>query len=177
MTALPPPVESHSASAILVTWTRLFDLRSHTIVPPCSLSHTLRLDVLMLKTATKYLPSSFRSYRTMSTYTTVKTPFGVSHEVPTGIFMSVLTSTCLLCRLTASNNQWSTSSDGKTFDTKNPVNDQTLLSFAHGTQEDVDRAVKAARKAFQTTWGNTIHATERATCASIPEFQAIRTHW
>jgi aldehyde dehydrogenase (NAD+) len=66
-----------------------------------------------------------------------------------------------------SNNKWSASSDGKTFDTKNPFNDQNLLSFAHATQEDVDRAVKAARKAFQTTWGNNIHATERAACESI----------
>jgi len=66
-----------------------------------------------------------------------------------------------------SNNKWSASSDGKTFDTKNPFNDQSLLSFSHATKEDVDRAVKAARKAFQTTWGNNIHATERAACESI----------
>jgi aldehyde dehydrogenase (NAD+) len=67
-------------------------------------------------------------------------------------------------KLTGSNNKWSASSDGKTFDTKNPFNDQSLLSFSHATKEDVDRAVKAARKAFQTTWGNNIHATERAAC-------------
>jgi aldehyde dehydrogenase (NAD+) len=41
------------------------------------------------------------------------------------------------------------------------------LSFSHGTKEDVDRAVEAARKAFQTTWGNTLHATERAKCESL----------
>ena len=69
--------------------------------------------------------------------------------------------------LIISNNQWSVSSDGKTFDTKNPFNDQSLLSFSHATKEDVDRAVKAARKAFQTTWGNNIHATERAACEFI----------
>jgi acyl-CoA reductase-like NAD-dependent aldehyde dehydrogenase len=70
-------------------------------------------------------------------------------------------------KLIGSNNQWSASSDGKTFDTKNPFNDQSLLSFSHATKEDVDWAVKAARKAFQTTWGNNIHATERAACESI----------
>jgi aldehyde dehydrogenase (NAD+) len=47
------------------------------------------------------------------------------------------------------------------------VNDKSLLSFSHGTKEDVDRAVEAARKAFQTTWGNTLHATERAKCEPL----------
>jgi acyl-CoA reductase-like NAD-dependent aldehyde dehydrogenase len=49
---------------------------------------------------------------------------------------------------------------------------QELIKFSHGTKENVDRAVKAARKAFQTTWGNNLHATERANCKSV--FMAIK---
>ena len=34
----------------------------------------------------------------------------------------------------------------------NPANEEVLCEFAEGTSEDVDRAVKAARKAYEKTW-------------------------
>lgn len=63
-----------------------------------------------------------------------------------------------------SHNKWSPSSSCKTFSTRNPATGEPLLDFSYATKEDVDRAVKAAREAFQTTWGNNLHATERAAC-------------
>ena len=42
---------------------------------------------------------------------------------------------------------------GKYFDTINPSNDEKISSVAEATKEDVDKAVKAARKAFKS-WAN-----------------------
>ena len=42
---------------------------------------------------------------------------------------------------------------GKYFDTINPSNDKKIASVAEATAEDVDLAVKAARKAFKG-WAN-----------------------
>ncbi|MCI0350346.1 MAG: aldehyde dehydrogenase family protein [Acidobacteriales bacterium] len=44
--------------------------------------------------------------------------------------------------------QWVDASDGKTFDTINPAAGEVLTQIAAGTKADVDRAVAAARKAF-----------------------------
>ncbi|HET8726252.1 MAG TPA: aldehyde dehydrogenase family protein, partial [Alphaproteobacteria bacterium] len=42
------------------------------------------------------------------------------------------------------------SASGRTFDCVSPVDGQVLTKVARGDQEDVDRAVKAARKAFES---------------------------
>ncbi|HEV2021520.1 MAG TPA: aldehyde dehydrogenase family protein, partial [Terriglobales bacterium] len=44
--------------------------------------------------------------------------------------------------------QWVDSSDGKTFDTVNPATGEVLTQIAAATQADVEKAVAAARKAF-----------------------------
>src|SRR5262245_28859136 len=44
--------------------------------------------------------------------------------------------------------QWVDASDSKTFDTINPAAGEVLTQIAAGTNADVDRAVSAARKAF-----------------------------
>lgn len=41
---------------------------------------------------------------------------------------------------------------GRTMKTSNPANEQILAEFAEGTTEDVDKAVIAARKAYNKTW-------------------------
>ena len=41
---------------------------------------------------------------------------------------------------------------GGTFATTNPANEKKLADVALATQEDVDRAVKAARGAYDKTW-------------------------
>ncbi|HLE55827.1 MAG TPA: aldehyde dehydrogenase family protein, partial [Rhodothermia bacterium] len=46
------------------------------------------------------------------------------------------------------NNQFVPSVDGKAFDTLNPTTNQPITQVASGAAEDVDRAVKSARKAF-----------------------------
>ncbi len=44
--------------------------------------------------------------------------------------------------------RWTPSSSGETFAVENPANEQTIAHVARGGPADIDRAVKAARKAF-----------------------------
>ncbi len=46
------------------------------------------------------------------------------------------------------NNQWVESASGKTFPVYNPATGEVLAQVAEGDREDINRAVKAARKAF-----------------------------
>ena len=46
--------------------------------------------------------------------------------------------------------QWKPASDGKTFATTCPADGRVLAHCAQATKEDVDEAVKAAWKAFET---------------------------
>jgi phenylacetaldehyde dehydrogenase len=46
------------------------------------------------------------------------------------------------------NGQWADAASGKTFETPNPATGETLAHVAEGDAEDIDRAVRAARKAF-----------------------------
>jgi phenylacetaldehyde dehydrogenase len=46
------------------------------------------------------------------------------------------------------NGQWAEAASGKTFQTPNPATGQTLANVAEGDSEDIDRAVRAARAAF-----------------------------
>ncbi|XP_052266666.1 cytosolic 10-formyltetrahydrofolate dehydrogenase-like isoform X1 [Dreissena polymorpha] len=51
-------------------------------------------------------------------------------------------------------NEFLDSSDGKTFKTINPTNEQVICEVAKGTPEDVNRAVEAAKAAFEEgPWG------------------------
>ena len=45
--------------------------------------------------------------------------------------------------------QWTEAASGKTFETPNPATGETLARVAEGDKEDIDRAVRAARKAFE----------------------------
>jgi phenylacetaldehyde dehydrogenase len=47
------------------------------------------------------------------------------------------------------NGQWSDAASGKTFETPDPATGETLARIAEGDAEDINRAVKAARKAFE----------------------------
>jgi phenylacetaldehyde dehydrogenase len=52
------------------------------------------------------------------------------------------------------NGQWTAAASGKTFETPNPATGDALASIAEGDAEDIDRAVRAARKAFDDgPWG------------------------
>jgi phenylacetaldehyde dehydrogenase len=47
------------------------------------------------------------------------------------------------------NGQWVDAASGKTFETPDPATGETLARIAEGDAEDIDRAVQAARKAFE----------------------------
>ena len=52
------------------------------------------------------------------------------------------------------NGQWTDAASGKTFATPNPATGQTLANVAEGDAEDINRAVRAARRAFEDgPWG------------------------
>ncbi|HEX4660286.1 MAG TPA: aldehyde dehydrogenase family protein, partial [Streptosporangiaceae bacterium] len=46
------------------------------------------------------------------------------------------------------NGQWADAASGKTFETPNPATGETLARVAEGDAEDIDRAARAARAAF-----------------------------
>ena len=50
--------------------------------------------------------------------------------------------------------EWVDAASGKTFDTPNPATGETLARVAEGDAEDINRAVGAARRAFEEgPWG------------------------
>jgi phenylacetaldehyde dehydrogenase len=52
------------------------------------------------------------------------------------------------------NGQWTDAASGRTFETPNPATGETLARVAEGDAEDIDRAVRAARRAFdEGPWG------------------------
>jgi phenylacetaldehyde dehydrogenase len=48
--------------------------------------------------------------------------------------------------------QWTDAASGKTFETPNPATGETLARVAEGDAEDINRAVRAARGAFDGEW-------------------------
>src|ERR1700735_3144917 len=50
------------------------------------------------------------------------------------------------------NGQWADAASGKTFETPNPATGETLARVAEGDAEDINRAVRAARVAFDGPW-------------------------
>ncbi|PGH15172.1 hypothetical protein AJ79_02537 [Helicocarpus griseus UAMH5409] len=65
---------------------------------------------------------------------TITAPNGLKYEQPIGLFI---------------NNQWVSSSDGKTLSCINPATENEITSVHAATAEDVDAAARAARVAFE----------------------------
>ena len=59
------------------------------------------------------------------------------------------------------NNKWVDSASGKTFPSYNPASGEVLAQVAEGDREDINRAVKAARKAFESGPWPEMTASER----------------
>src|SRR3989337_1610308 len=59
------------------------------------------------------------------------------------------------------NGEWLEPATGRHYDDINPSTGEVLASIAEGGAEDVDRAVKAARAAFQDGAWSHLHASER----------------
>ena len=57
--------------------------------------------------------------------------------------------------------QWVEAASGKTFPVYNPATGEVLANVAEGDKEDIDRAVKAARRAFETGPWSKMAPTER----------------
>jgi acyl-CoA reductase-like NAD-dependent aldehyde dehydrogenase len=53
------------------------------------------------------------------------------------------------------NGEWVESSNGEWFETYNPATGEVIAQVPKATTEDVDRAVAAARNAFETSWAKT----------------------
>ena len=51
------------------------------------------------------------------------------------------------------NGEFVDSADGRHFETINPATEEVLSKVAEAGEKDVDRAVRAARAAYETTWG------------------------
>ena len=58
------------------------------------------------------------------------------------------------------NGEFVTPEKGRYFDTINPANEEKLSRVADASEADVDKAVRAAREAYRTTWGR-MKAAER----------------
>ena len=57
------------------------------------------------------------------------------------------------------NGKWVDAASGKTFKTYNPATGEVLSNVAEGDQEDINRAVQAARAAFETgPWSKISHS-------------------
>src|SRR4051794_22052637 len=58
-------------------------------------------------------------------------------------------------------NRWVDSADGKTFDTLNPATGEVIAKVAAANPADVDKAVKAARRALESAPWATMDAADR----------------
>jgi acyl-CoA reductase-like NAD-dependent aldehyde dehydrogenase len=56
--------------------------------------------------------------------------------------------------------EWVASSSNKKIESLNPENNEVWATVPEANEEDVDKAVKAAQRAFEKIWGN-LHPTER----------------
>jgi len=75
----------------------------------------------------------------MSLTAKIETP-SITYEQPLGLYID---------------GKWVKSVEGKTFETINPTNEKPIISVQEAGPEDVDIAVKAARKAFNGVWAKT----------------------
>ncbi|PNY27101.1 Aldehyde dehydrogenase, partial [Tolypocladium capitatum] len=73
----------------------------------------------------------------MSLTVDLQTPVTGSYKQPIGLFI---------------NNEWVEGVDKKKFEVVNPATEEVITSVCEATEKDVDLAVAAARKAFETTW-------------------------
>ena len=79
--------------------------------------------------------------------------------------------------------KWVDAESGKTFTTPNPATGQTLAEVAEGDKADIDKAVAAARRAFEGPWskvsardrGRLLYKLSQLIEAKTPELAALET--
>jgi aldehyde dehydrogenase (NAD+) len=62
------------------------------------------------------------------------------------------------------NGEWTPSESGETFDVYNPTLGNVIARVAQGNERDVDKAVSAARKAFESKSWRSLSVSERSEC-------------
>ena len=72
---------------------------------------------------------------------TASSTLSVRHAFADGTFKKILI-----------DGKWVEAASGKRFETRNPATGELLATVAEGDKEDIDRAVAAARKAFDGPW-------------------------
>ncbi|KAF7533172.1 hypothetical protein G7054_g7323 [Neopestalotiopsis clavispora] len=75
----------------------------------------------------------------------IKAPNGRQFELPTGLFI---------------NNEWVEAANGQVLASINPATEEEIVSVAAATADDVDKAIRAARLALETTWAE-VNGTQR----------------
>jgi aldehyde dehydrogenase (NAD+) len=83
----------------------------------------------------------------MTLTTTLKTPITGDYKQPIGLYIG---------------GKWVEGVDKKKFDVINPATEEVICQVCEGTEKDVDLAVSAARKAFNTTWGTHVSPNTRS---------------
>ncbi|HEX6649967.1 MAG TPA: aldehyde dehydrogenase family protein, partial [Pyrinomonadaceae bacterium] len=79
--------------------------------------------------------------------------------------------------------QWVDSASGKTFSTPNPATGETLAEVAEADKADIDKAVAAARRAFEGKWsklsardrGKLLYKLSQLIEQHTPELAALET--
>ena len=66
--------------------------------------------------------------------------------------------------------KWLEAASGKTFETRNPATGEILAHVAEGDAEDINRAVAAARAAFNGPWSKFKPADRQASCLNSPNW-------
>ncbi len=116
--------------------------------------------------------------------------FAVNHLLE-GLIVAVVQEKELLCKSFLSQpkklligGNWVDAESGKTFETRNPATDEVLAKIAEGGKADIDKAVQAARKAYEHGPWRTMSTAQRARLiykladaieAHIDEFAQLET--
>ena len=64
--------------------------------------------------------------------------------------------------------KWVDAASGKHFESRNPATGELLATVAEGDAEDINRAVAAARKAFEGPWSKFKPFERQRSCSSSP---------
>lgn len=83
-------------------------------------------------------------------------PAGKSSKIQTGLYI---------------NGKFQPALDGKTFSVVNPSTGKEITQISEASAKDVDAAVKAARQAYETSWGTKVSAASTPRSMYAPLFQ------
>lgn len=95
------------------------------------------LSTSVLRAGTRIAPSLARTYSSLPLHVDITLPNGIKYEQPVGLFI---------------NNQFVKSSLGKTFSVISPLTEEEITHVYEASVDDVNRAVDAADRAFNSLW-------------------------